>query len=265
MKRKPWPLVVLALLHVLAPFGNIVFNSLRSHRDPVQTWNFWYYALPMPLFFTYVLLPPLAGIFIYICKRWSYWCYVVCLSFIFFSNIYGFWTQMNLVNFVFVTGVMLVDALAVAYFVAPSVRRVYFDPRMRWWETAPRYYFEVPARAGGQECQIKNIARGGALVEASALWQESDEFVLEWQAEGRSFKLPGKVVYRKPQGPDRSAYGVRFNNSPEARKVMAPLIRKLHQQGKKILERERGPEDSFWAWVKKLFKERKGLFPSAGK
>ncbi|WP_413291225.1 PilZ domain-containing protein [Bdellovibrio sp. HCB337] len=260
MKRKPWPIILLALLHVLAPFGNIIFNSFRSGRELLQTWNFWYYALPKPLFITYVILPPLAGLFIYICRRWSYWCYVICLVFIFFSNVYGFWTNINLFNFLTLTTVMVVDILAVAYFVAPSVRKVYFDPRMRWWETAPRYNFDVHGHVGAQQVLVKNISEGGALVEASENYQEGQSVDLGWEYHGEGYKMPGKVVYRKPMG-GKFGYGIRYDHTPQSKKTMSVFIKRLHKEGKMIRDRLPGPEDGFFAWLKKLVTNREGLFP----
>ena len=260
MKRKPWPIIVISLLHVLAPFGNIVFNSYRSGRGLVQTFQFWYYALPKALFITYVILPPLAGIFIFICRRWSYWCYVVCLTFIFFSNVYGFWTNMNLLNFITLSIVMLVDILAVGYFVAPSVRQVYFDPRMRWWETAPRYNFDIPGNMSGEESFIKNVSEGGALVESTHTYPQSHPVELSWDYKGEAFKMPGKVVYQKPVG-SKFGSGVRFDHDANSQKRMKTLIKGLHKEGKMIRDRVPGPEDSFFAWLKKLIQNKEGLFP----
>jgi len=264
MKRKPWPIILIALFHVLAPFGNIIFNSLRADRTLIQTWNFWYYALPKPLFITYVILPPLAGIFIFICKRWSYWCYVVCLSFIFFSNVYGFWTNMNLLNFLALALVMIIDLLVVAYFVTPSVRVVYFDPRMRWWETAPRYNFNLNGLMGGHPGFIKNISAGGALVESGSSYSEGESVELSWDYENVSYAMLGKIVYQKPLKPPY-ACGVKFDHDAKSKKTMKSLVKRLHKEGKMTQDRIPGPEDSFFAWVKKLATNKQGLFPERKK
>lgn len=264
MKQKPWSIILLAILHAVAPFGNIIFNSLRMGRELSETWDFWCYVLPMPLFITYVVLPPLAGVFIFICRRWSYWCYVACLSFIFFSNIYGFWTDMNLFNFLALTLVMVIDILVVAYFVAPSVRQVYFDPRMRWWETAPRYNFDVQGSVGGQSGLIKNVSAGGALVESLNDYKEGQSLELSWDYQGEHFTMPGKVVYNKPLGA-KFGYGVRYDHTSQSKKRMAVFIKSLHKEGKMIRDRMPGPEDKFFIWLKNLFLNREGLFPQTTK
>lgn len=260
MKRKPWPIILLALLHILAPLGNIIFNSYRAGRSYSQTWDYWFHTLPKPLFLAYVVVPPIAGLFIFICKRWSYWCYVACLGLVFLANAYGFWTSMNWLNFLTLLAVLVVDILAVAYFVVPSVRKVYFDPRMRWWETAPRYVFNVQGTVSGMSGYIKNISQGGALIETSMSYLEGQPVEIQWSHEGRSFAVPGKVVYKKPQGAG-FGYGVRFDHTPQTEKSMVALVQKLHKQGKMIRDRLPGPDDSFGAWLKKLVSTREGLFP----
>lgn len=234
-------------------------NSFRSGRSFEATWNFWHYVLPTPLFFAYVVLPPLAGVFIYVCRRWSYWSYVFCLGLVFLGNIYGFWTSVNWVNFVTLFVVLLVDILVVAYFVVPSVRQVYFDPRMRWWETAPRYIFNVEGTMNGQRGLIKNISEGGVLVEAPDSYPEGQIVELQWNQEGTPFSLPGKVVYQKPMG-STFGYGVRFEATPRLQKTMKPLLARLRKE-KKLIRNLPGPEDTFTAWLKKIVVKREGLFP----
>lgn len=262
MKRKPWTIILLSALHILAPFGNIVLNSFRSGRSFSQTWAYWLNVIPGPLFLTYVLLPPLAGVFIFICKRWSYWCYVACLGLIFLGNLYGFWTSVNWLNFLTLFLVLVVDVLVVAYFVVPSVRKVYFDPRMRWWETAPRYLFDTEGTVNRAIGTIKNISAGGLLVETLTSFSEGQSVEIQWRYEGVPYLVPGNVVYRKPQGAG-FGYGIRFTHTPETEKAVENLVRQLHKHGKLIRDRLPGPEDSFGVWLKKLVVSREGLFPRA--
>lgn len=264
MKRKPWAIIVIASLHFVAPFGNLILNSMRSGRGLIQTWHYWVYALPTPLVITYVALPPLAGIFIYICRRWSYWCYVACLGLIFLSNVYSFWTSMSLLNFAMLFLVLLIDVVAVAYFMVPSVRQVYFDARLRWWETAPRFNLEVSGVMNGDRGFIKNISAGGALVESSLSYVQDQDVTLEWSYEGKDFKIPGHVIYQKPSG-GLIGFGVKFTHTLETQQAMSGLTELLNKQDRIVKDRLPGPEDTFKAWIKKLITTRQGLFPKRGR
>lgn len=262
MKRKPWAIIILAVLHILAPFGNLVINAQRAHHTLLEHWNFWMNFMPKPLFFSYVLLPVLAGIFIYICKRWSYWAYLACLALIFAVNLYGFSTNPNLANFIALVVVLVADLLAVAYFVVPAVRNVYLDPRLRWWEAAPRFVFNNALTINGstETGSIKNISEGGLFALTSGHLQEGETVKLTWAFENDSFEVQGRVVYVTAKS-NVEGFGVQFVHQPESQKKIKLLCAKLRERGQIVPDRLPGPEDTFGHWLKNLFTKREGLFP----
>ncbi|MFV3408452.1 PilZ domain-containing protein [Bdellovibrio bacteriovorus] len=262
MKTKPWSLIILALLHILAPAGNLLLNALRSGRTLSQQWTYWFEVLPKPLVALYVLVPVLAGIFIFICRRWSYWAYLGCLLVILLSNIYSYWTNMNMSTLVLLLVVVLIDVLVVAYFVVPSVQKVYFDPRMRWWEAAPRYHFNHMGSANGQKAFIKSISQGGLFLSSAPELHENDTVEMEWNYQSQHIKVNGTVVYKNTRT-DIPGYGVKFSHSDESEKQVKALVAKLRGEGLIISERLPGPEDSFGVWLKKLLTKGEGLFPKA--
>lgn len=167
---------------------------------------------------------------------------------------------MNWMNFLTLVLVLVVDILAVAYFVVPSVRKLYFDPRIRWWETAPRYVFNTPGTISGVLGTIRNISEGGAMVEMGAGCPNGQTVELVWRFDSQSYAVSGRVVYCRAVG-DRTACGVRFEHTSQSQKSMNSLVQKLDREGKKIRDREAGPEDSFGSWLKNLLSTREGLFP----
>ncbi|MNJ99881.1 PilZ domain protein [compost metagenome] len=260
MKRKPWAIIILALIHVLAPIGNLIFNAWRSGRTLSEQWHYWFHILPKHLLLIYLLIPVLAGIFIYICRRWSYWAYLGCLLVIFLSNVYGFLTSMSTMNFVFLCVTLVVDLLVVAYFVVPSVRKVYFDPRVRWWETAPRYIFSPTVVVNGHKAKMNNISIGGLFVADATSLEEGQDVAMEWSYNNQDYKATGKVVYKNARA---QGYGVRFSESSESDPSLKKLISLLDAEGKIVPDRLPGPDDTFMAWLKKLVIRREGLFPKS--
>lgn len=256
MKTKPWSLIVLALLHVLAPVGNLLFNAFRSGRSLSAQWHYWFDVLPKGLLLIYVGIPVLAGVFIFICRRWSYWAYLVCLAVVFMSNLYSFYTSANIATFVALMAVLLIDLFIVAYFVVPSVQKVYFDPRMRWWEAAPRYHFSQEAVVNGKKASIKNLSQGGMFLSVGPDLKENDRIEASWEYDGQTSKVQGVVAYRSPAG-----IGIRFEHSGESQRQVKSVIEKLHKNDQIVKERLPGPEDSFGVWLKKLVTKREGLFP----
>ncbi|WP_374000601.1 PilZ domain-containing protein [Bdellovibrio bacteriovorus] len=260
MKTKPWSLIILALLHILAPVGNLVLNALRSGRTLGQQWTYWFEILPKPLLLIYLVIPVLAGIFIYVCKRWSYWAYLGCLVVVLASNIYSYMTNMNLNTLLLLIVVVVVDLLVVAYFVVPSVQKVYFDPRTRWWEAAPRYHFNHMGAVNGEKAFVKSISQGGLLLSSAPAMNENDDVVVAWDFQGQHVEVKGKVVYKLQHG-EIPQYGVRFDHGEESDRQVKELILRLHNEGLIVTERLPGPEDGFGMWLKKLVTRGEGLFP----
>jgi hypothetical protein len=260
MKRKPWPLIIIAVLHILAPFGNLLLNAARAGRTIPDQWFYWSQILPKYLFFIYVIIPVVAGVCIYICRRWTYWLYLVCLGLVFISNVYSYTTHANLGSLITLIILLIIDLLVVAYFVVPSVQKVYFDPRLRWWEAAPRYNFDHEGQVNGSTAFIKNLGQGGLFMSSCPDLKEGDQADVFWNFEGLEVRMPGKVVY-KSNRPGFPGCGVKFDANPEGEKKVAQVVATLHRRKKIVVERLPGPEDSFGVWLKKLFTKGEGLFP----
>lgn len=262
MKRKPWSIIILAVLHIFAPLGNLIINAFGASSTIATRWNLWVHIMPKPLLFSYVVLPILAGIFIYICKRWSYWAYLICLVLIFAANAYSFSTRADLNSFLLLMLMLVADVLAVAYFVLPAVRNVYLDPRLRWWEAAPRYTFVVSLDVNGQpdNGSIKNISAGGLFAITSVPLTEGQMTKLAWLFEGHVYQADAKVVY-KSQRSQIDGYGMQFVHNSESEKALKLLCAQLRERGLLVPERVMGPEDSFIHWLKNLFTKHEGLFP----
>lgn len=260
MKRKPWSLIILALLHILAPIGNFFINAIYSGRGIEGQWNFWFHALPKEFLLLYVALPMLAGVFIFICKQWSYWAYLVCLAALLVSNAFSYWTQQNLAALAMLITLLVIDLIVVAYFVVPSVQRLYFDPRLRWWEAAPRYNFGQKGMLNGHNVHIKNMSFGGLFMSSDTLFKEGDVVEGEWTYEDQTYQAKGQVVYKMP-GKDGPGYGVKFEHTPESEKALKKLNTRLHSQGLIVKERLPGPDDAFLPWLKKLVTTGQGLIP----
>ncbi len=266
MKRKPWAIIILAILHIFAPLGNLIINAHWLHHSLLEHWNYWMNFMPRILFMTYVVLPVIAGVAIFICRRWSYWIYLGCLGLIFTSNIYSFYTDVSLVKFLFLLFVLIVDLLAVAYFVVPAVRVVYMDPKLRWWESAPRFQFahiiDINKRLNAGH--IKNISEGGAFLTTEFPLKEGNRISLTWDFENHYYQVSAVVVFKNTRA-NAEGYGVQFNHTNESKKQIKRLCAKLKVSGLLIQTVVPGPEDSFGNWLKKLIFSREGLFPKTGR
>jgi hypothetical protein len=62
---------------------------------------------------------------------------------------------------------------SLAYFINPRVRHLYFDPKLRWWRTKPRYETHAPLMMRAQDQWhypvLRNISDGGCFIETPHL------------------------------------------------------------------------------------------------
>ena len=252
MKRRPWGLMIIVWLHFLAPIGNVVISSLYSGN----TLGRYLYLLFQPYNFhrllLFVFFPILSGVMIYLCKRWSYIVYIFLMSLPVFFNIY-FWYDTRNSQMIFpLILAYLVNILVVGFFMRGSVRKIYFDPRIRWWETQPRFYADIAAEVflSTQKMagQVVNISGSGLFFLSNEDLKEGDEIQIQFRDSGREINLDGQVVYiRKDK---QHGFGVKFTNYKNSKKALSELLRKLRNSGAIIESRLPGPEDSFVYWLR---------------
>lgn len=260
MKRKPWSLIILAILHILSPVGNLILNGFYNDRTLSEQWTYWFELLPKALLFMYIVVPILAGVFIYICRRWSYWAYIACIMITLISNFYSFSTYLTTSSLIVAAGLAVLDIFVVAYFMVPSVQRVYFDQRMRWWEAAPRYHFDTEGTANGEKALFTSLSVGGIFIATNKTLAAGDKVDVAWNFGGTEQHVKGEVVYVS-QNSQNPGYGVRFDHIPETANAVRSVVEKLHKDNRIVVDRLPGADDSFMVWLKKVLTSGEGLFP----
>lgn len=205
MNRRPWLLIFLAILYCISPFIYPVVVS-------------FYFDTPLREVFRQTLelnsdlqnietfvIPVVLGLSTFTAHRWTYFVVVIGSLYLLVRNFYSFASSSDSVP---VSGLILMNILfifVVVYLSRRSTRAIYFNPKMRWWETDLRYVLGLDgglARVGvlPVKIRIRDIAIGGAAIETTETEFASHETVhLEFQFEGKPYKIASEVVWeRKP-------------------------------------------------------------------
>lgn len=266
MKRRPWPLVVLALIHLLTPVGNILINSVLMKVSP------FYYAkaLLAPGNLVHALVffgvPILASGLIFACRRWTYWAYIVLMSVPFVYSFLSWSESPSLATGLILALFYLVNIAIVGYFSLPGVRVVYFNPALRWWETKPRYSTDFKAQmiVGDAQCDghVKNISLGGLFIETLGEAPLNEFAKIRFHFAEQDYVVNCKPVFRRQMEP--KGYGVKFELDATAADQIANLIARLKVEGVLHSSHVPGPEESFQYWLKNLLKSRQAWIPAAG-
>jgi hypothetical protein len=120
------------------------------------------------------------------------------------------------------------------YFINPRVRHLYFDPKLRWWRTKPRYETHIPFimnhRQDWEYPILRNISEGGCFIETPHLLEINSTLDI-----AIPLPVPLSVSVIKTRGevrwistnPLRQGMGVQFHEPPAAHsKAIRDYVRK---------------------------------------
>lgn len=255
MLHRPWSLIAVAFLHLLVgPF--LVFLVSQQTRFDIGEYLYRLKEFdPMiygPLFF----YPVFMSIFLYLMKRWSYVVYVLIfaieilvLSRSYFSsgNVYF---DLNLLSLIISHSVLFV------YVSFTSARQIYFNPRLRWWESKTRYQVQLPISMidltnSILEATLVDYSEGGAFVKTTSKNEtgkgfDQSHYTLQMKFEDQELAFSGQIVHRR--SPHEAGFQFIYKSWSEKR--MAQKIAKA--MAKKGLPRRTPPLNrwnSFKSWL----------------
>lgn len=264
MKQRPWPIILLAFLHFIAPFGNLFFNYYYSK---LNLWDFleaFFYIKNLKINFIILIAPFFAGLAIYACKKWSYITYLFLMFLMLLFSTYSWVVTPDPISIWIYLTIVFLNIIVVTYFLIPAVRIIYFDPKLRWWEAKPRYILDTYAACRFNDestrGQIKNISEGGLFIKMDSTIADATPVQIEFQYQGMDLTLSGHIIIHEKI--KELGVAVKFNSTPD---TLKKLISLLKEEGKLINARLPGPEDSFKFWLRKLFYSGKGIVPDIQK
>lgn len=269
MKRRPWPIIVLAVFHVIAPLGNFFFSAYNPNISYLTYFLALFDAPNIWTSICFLVLPVLAGVTIYLCKRWSIWAYLFLMSIVLMQS----YIKVHPVNGAGLPipplMLILINMLVVVYFLVPTVRQIYFDPRLRWWESKPRYnvVYDAEIRYSNltTSAAVKNISETGLFaIIKDAYPEDGASLEIHFKDGEQHYVVAGTAIHHMRQ--PKIGIGIKFSHTPESKKTLRFLTEKLEAEGKRISYRGGvTEEDSLLSWLKSLKKNPKNLFPNIEK
>jgi hypothetical protein len=266
MAKRPWIIVILAVVHALSPVGNLIFNALWVGFSPSDYVYNAFQRQNLVHLWPSMLLPLIAGVAIYLCKKSSFFIFLLCMVGLFIYSLQGYNEHVHnhvLIQLIFSFSM---NIAIVSYFLLPAVRQIYMDKSLRWWETEDRFQWDQECHFEDhlQKCTgiIANISKSGLFINADILPMDNTTLKIEFLFMGNTHSLTGTAVLH---GPQRKGFGVRFIHGPESKTLVPQIIASLKTEGRLMIARRLDPEGSLWNWIKSLGKSRKGLIPRAKK
>jgi|SaaInlStandDraft_5_1057022.scaffolds.fasta_scaffold84592_1 hypothetical protein len=269
MLRRPWSIVILTIVLLLIPVCNIITTFIISKYD--VTFTHYLYSLiklPTNYFSLFSLIAPavIMAFAVYSVKKWSYIVLALCALWITtmaLLNLYNYYGQLNLLQIIFAIFLPVFFTIILAlYFFIPAVKTTYFDPRLRWWETKPRYITSINSKVtleDEHDAIIINISEGGVLLELNEKISLDEKIKVFFDYEDIQYELDAKVVFQRT---DVSAYGVQFIDlNIEKTKMIKSLVKQIKLSGASLSRPLPMWSDDLKKWLLNLLKTGKGFTP----
>lgn len=207
MKKRPFIISILAYLYFASPLFIFLelmwFNNIGLARiGTTFAYINWHVILMM-------VLTPIVGFGIWSVKKWGYYLLLAHSTLLIFNNIILYATKKTPIPLwaAIVFTVLLVGVIIT--FVRKEVYAPYFNPRLRWWEQAVRYYYDkmkiIVKKLGTEttmfEAKSFDISETGAFVVSDKKVSIGDKFSMELVLADRSMLYTdGEVVWvNKPK------------------------------------------------------------------
>jgi signal transduction histidine kinase len=234
MKKRPLSIVLIALFYVLEPVGNVLqaafVNDLPVHGESgILSHLVWTDWLILALF-------PVTGVGIYMVRRWGWYLFIAFSATLIAYNLYVYSVNPNYELETVLLFIAVVTFMS-AFFLKKHVYAPYFNPRLRWWESAARYRVSLETQIltdqGSHTCTTVDISETGCFVSTRAVLQEGSLVMLKIHCRGAEIDCMGKVVRRSGEREKVHGYGIMFQGLPrETRRMLRLLIFSIKRLGR---------------------------------
>lgn len=258
MKVKPWPILIIAFIHIFAPIFNILWSAHINHISSYDYLEYIYFNKNILENLFWFVLPVIAGVSILKFRKLSYF-FILAFTFCFsLLLIREYLSSSHFPLGIFVLA-EITNLIVFCYFLHPAVRSVYLNKNLRWWEQKPRYLIEQPVsiKIGSaiHDGVMKNISEGGCFIETKASISKLDRFVMSFEIFQKKFNTEAQAVYIGADG-----IGTFFIEIHPSQNELSKIIDQLANQGYPLRTPRPKWNESLAEWLKSLSRGQ-GLIP----
>jgi hypothetical protein len=203
MRHKPLIFQILSALFLVEPLIKILYFKAATHFDFGTIFENILSRSSFREIFDFWIVFPIAGLMLWKLRKWTYFVFLAVMAYLIFTiTTYEKYTwPYNTDSPLFYHYFIIVVTLAtIAYFLVPDVRAPFFNKKLRWWESKPRYRITIPAKITGNkitfQSEIINISQTGAFLKDNDLLTPGDVVSMTFESEGLLMEIPVKVISR---------------------------------------------------------------------
>jgi len=219
VKKRPLIIRLLSYLYFVSPIAVIIelawLNNVGIfHLGHIFNFVNWHVLL---MFF----ITPLVGYGIWSVKKWGYYLLILHSVFLIFNNVVLYAGRETLLPLWAIIVCNLALVAVIVAFVKKEVCAPYFNPNIRWWEQASRYYsdMKITVKEFGTENKLFeaksfDTSETGCFIVTDRDVDIRDKFSLELSlAKNSILYIDAEVVWgnsKKKRGGHPAGFGCRF-------------------------------------------------------
>jgi len=263
MRTRPIIIILITILYCLEPTVKVLFSSLWDNINWYILLEYQYHKLSnLDFFLTFALLP-VTGIVLYMAKRWSYLFFILVEVYMIATHGSIFLVgELYQYNFPIVLNLffLLFHLALLIYFLTSSIRFVFINTSLRFWETDPRYKSAIAVQVFkedeevGNNSQLVDISKSGVFVSNVSNINVNTEILIKFTIGADDFKFQAIVVH---QSNIRNivGYGAKFINLTDIKKNQIAFLIKAHASESNLLRNERDVIEKMFFAIINFFKK----------
>lgn len=185
-----------------------------------------------PFYYIVSILVLIVGYGFWEMRRWSWYVFILSQVLLTYENALIVQKFSESHNKLLSFGISVLMQLVLIYRVSQEVRVPYFLPKIRWWESNPRYRLAVPAlihlKSGELvEGTILDLSTLGCFVKLRGDIAESQGVILDFNVFGIIVNIEGTVVWSAESAVTHPrGVGIKFSPNGKAQKKTLRVIQK---------------------------------------
>ncbi len=239
MPRRPLIISIIVICYVLSPVSSILLGSIIN-RIPIFGAHNIFTRLPITdilILFVY----PISAAAIYSIKKWGWYLFLACSLILISYNIFVYNLSPRY-SFLILIVLNVILAIVAGIFFRKHIIAPYFNPRLRWWETEPRYKIEIHAEIiSGKNAltgEILDISNSGFFMSLDQDLTVGRIYNFNLKCLKCSVEVNGKVMRKASRKEELNGYGVMFVKLTDAEKMgINALIKDLEKGGARDFSR----------------------------
>jgi hypothetical protein len=240
MPRRPIIITIITICYLLSPAAIIVQGSVMN-RIPI----FGPYSIFTRLFITDIIilfLYPLSAAALYSVKKWGWYLFLGCVLTLIGYNIFVYFHNPRYsLSVLIIFNVVL--AVVAGIFFRKHVIAPYFNPRLRWWESKPRFKIDIHAdiMLDGRVLSgdILDLSDSGFFMTFDGPLSIGKVYSFNLKCLKRSVNVSGKVMRKSTENEGVRGFGIMFFRLAESgKRGITDIIKDLEKGGLRDFSRK---------------------------